>query len=77
MKELLDAIAVKEQLTALLSEEFSTTPEKASNDQLYHALCLMVKRILAAKRKAFMDQAVKTAKNRCTIYLWSFFLEDP
>lgn len=74
MKELLDAIAVKEQLTALLSEEFSTTPEKASNNQLYHALCLMVKRILAAKRKAFMDQAVKNGQKQVHYLSMEFLL---
>ncbi len=71
-----DEIAIREALKRKLSGYFGSTPEDATEKQIYKALILTVKDILAEKRSAFKEET-KRQKAKKTYYLCMEFLIGP
>ena len=61
---------LKEKLLDVLHNDFQTTPEDASDQQVYEALSKIVVGILKAKRRKF------TVKTQSTIFQWNFLWEE-
>ncbi len=74
--ELNRQIEIKEKITNKLSRYFSTTPENASDDQMYKATLYTIRDILAEKNAAF-EKTVKESGSKRVYYMCMEFLVGP
>ena len=65
---------VTERLVAILEDSFSTTPANASDEELYQALCILCKKMLARKRKQFMRDALSEGQKQVHYLSMEFLL---
>ena len=66
---------LKEKLLDVLHNDFQTTPEDASDQQVYEALSKIVVGILKAKRRKFTVKTQSEGK-KSTIFQWNFLWEE-
>ena len=67
---------LKEKLLDVLHNDFQTTPEDASDQQVYEALSKIVVGILKAKRRSSLLKLSLRARRRSTIFQWNFLWEE-
>ena len=67
---------LKEKLLDVLHNDFQTTPEDASDQQVYEALSKIVVGILKAKRRKFTVKTQSEARRRSIIFQWNFLWEE-
>ena len=65
---------LKEKLLDVLHNDFQTTPEDASDQQVYEALSKIVVGILKAKRRKFTVKTQSEGKKK--VFQWNFLWEE-
>ena len=66
---------LKEKLLDVLHNDFQTTPEDASDQQVYEALSKIVVGILKAKRRKFTVKTQSEGKKK-VYFQWNFLWEE-
>lgn len=64
MDKIISKVELKEKLTKILDADFSVTPNKASDAQLYKALSTIIVSILKDKRQRFINKAHSNGKKQ-------------
>jgi starch phosphorylase len=62
------------QLKSILSNQFGTTPEMASDEQFYRALAILVRNVLAERHKAFQVRSVSSGRKQVYYMSMEFLL---